>query len=35
LKQAPRASYEHLKSFLLSKGFKMGSMDKTLFSPQA
>jgi hypothetical protein len=31
LKQAPRAWYEHLKSFLLSKGFKMGSVDKTLF----
>jgi hypothetical protein len=31
LKQAPRAWYERLKSFLLSKGFKMGSMDKTLF----
>jgi hypothetical protein len=31
LKQAPRASYERLKSFLLSKGFKMGSVDKTLF----
>jgi hypothetical protein len=34
LKQAPRAWYERLKSFLLSKGFKMGSMDK-FFSPQA
>jgi hypothetical protein len=31
LKQAPRAWYERLKSFLLSKGFKMGSLDKTLF----
>ena len=31
LKQAPRAWYERLKSFLLSKGFKMGSTDKTLF----
>jgi hypothetical protein len=31
LKQAPRAWYERLKSFLHSKGFKMGSMDKTLF----
>jgi hypothetical protein len=31
LKQAPRAWYERLKSFLLSKGFKMGSVDKTLF----
>jgi hypothetical protein len=35
LKQAPRAWYEHLKSFLLAKVFKMGSIDKTLFSPQA
>jgi hypothetical protein len=31
LKQAPRAWYERLKSFLLSMGFKMGSVDKTLF----
>jgi hypothetical protein len=31
LKQAPRAWYERLKSFLLSKGFKMGFVDKTLF----
>ena len=31
LKQAPRAWYERLKSFLLSKGFKMGSVDKTVF----
>jgi hypothetical protein len=31
LKQAHRAWYERLKSFLLSKGFKMGSVDKTLF----
>jgi hypothetical protein len=31
LKQAPRAWYECLKSFLLSKGFKIGSVDKTLF----
>jgi len=31
LKQAPRAWYEHLKTFLLNKGFKMGSVDKTLF----
>ena len=37
LKQAPRAWYERLKAFLLDKGFKMGSFDKTLFllSPQA
>jgi hypothetical protein len=31
LKQAPRAWYERLKAFLLDKGFKMGSIDKTLF----
>jgi hypothetical protein len=31
LKQAPIFSYECLKSFLLTKGFKMGSLDKTLF----
>ena len=31
LKQAPRAWYEHLKTFLLEKGFKMNSVDKTLF----
>ena len=31
LKQAPRAWYERLKTFLLKKGFKMGSVDKTLF----
>jgi hypothetical protein len=31
LKQAPIASYERLKSFLLSKGFKMGCVDKTHF----
>ena len=31
LNQAFSASYERLKSFLLSKGLKMGSMDKTLF----
>ena len=31
LKQAPRAWYECLKAFLLEKGFKMGSVDKTLF----
>jgi hypothetical protein len=31
LKQAPRAWYERLKSLLLSKGFKMGFVDKTLF----
>jgi hypothetical protein len=31
LKQAPRAWYEHLKAFLLEKGFRMGSVDKMLF----
>jgi hypothetical protein len=31
LKQALKAWYEHLKVFLLEKGFKMGSVDKTLF----
>jgi uncharacterized protein YaaQ len=31
LKQTPRAWYERSKSFLLAKGFKMGSVDKTLF----
>ena len=31
LKQALRAWYERLKTFLLKKGFKMGSIDKTLF----
>ena len=31
LKQAPRAWYDRLKSFLVGKGFKMGSVDKTLF----
>ncbi|WVZ49248.1 hypothetical protein U9M48_000622 [Paspalum notatum var. saurae] len=31
LKQAPRAWYDRLKKFLLGKGFKMGSVDKTLF----
>jgi hypothetical protein len=31
LKQASRAWYECLESFLLAKGFKMGSIDKTLF----
>jgi hypothetical protein len=31
LKQAPRTWYERIKSFLLAKGFKMGSMDKILF----
>ena len=31
MKQAPRAWYDRLKKFLLGKGFKMGSVDKTLF----
>lgn len=31
LKQAPRAWYARLKNFFLGKGFKMGSVDKTLF----
>ena len=31
LKQAPRAWYDRLKKFLIGKGFKMGSVDKTLF----
>jgi hypothetical protein len=31
LKQALRVWYEYLKAFLLDKGFKMGSVDKTLF----
>ena len=30
-KQAPRAWYEHLKAFLLDKGFKMEFVNKTLF----
>jgi hypothetical protein len=32
LKQAPRAWYERSKDFLLSKGFKMGKVDSTLFT---
>ena len=32
LKQAPRAWYERLRNFLLSKGFKMGKVDTTLFT---
>ena len=31
LKQAPRAWYGRLRGFLLSKGFVMGTVDKTLF----
>ena len=32
LKQAPRAWYERLRDFLLSKGFKMGKVDTTVFT---
>ena len=32
MKQAPRAWYERLRDFLLSKGFKMGKVDTTLFT---
>ena len=32
LKQAPRAWYERLRDFLLTKGFKMGKVDTTLFT---
>jgi hypothetical protein len=32
LKQAPRAWYERLRDFLLSKGFFMGKVDTTLFT---
>jgi hypothetical protein len=32
LKQAPTAWYERLMDFLLSKGFKMGNVDTTLFT---
>jgi hypothetical protein len=31
LKQAPQACYGRLRCFLLSRGFMMGSVDKTLF----
>ena len=31
LKQAPRAWYKTLKDFLLKKGFKPGTTDRTLF----
>jgi hypothetical protein len=31
LKQAPRAWYERLRGFLLSRGFVMGTVDRTLF----
>jgi hypothetical protein len=32
LKQAPRAWYARLKTFLLEHGYVMGSVDKTLFT---
>ena len=32
MKQAPRVWYERLRDFLLSKGFKMGKVDTTLFT---
>jgi hypothetical protein len=32
LKQAPRAWYEILRDFLLSKGFKMDKVDTTIFT---
>jgi hypothetical protein len=32
LKQPPRAWYERLREFLLSKGFVMGKVDTTLFT---
>jgi hypothetical protein len=32
LKQAPKAWYERLMDFLISKGFKMGNVDTTLFT---
>ena len=32
LKQAPRAWYERLRDFLISKGFKIGKVDTTLFT---
>lgn len=32
LKQAPRAWYARLKTFLLAKGFEMGSVDKLCLS---
>jgi hypothetical protein len=32
LMRAPRAWYERLKDFLLSKGFIMGKVDTTLFT---
>jgi hypothetical protein len=32
LKQAPRAWYERLHDFLIEKGFKIGTIDTTLFT---
>jgi hypothetical protein len=32
LKQAPRVWYERLRDFLLSKDFKIGKVDTTLFN---
>ena len=32
LKQAPRAWYERLRDFLIEKGFKIGTIDTTLFT---
>ena len=32
VKQAPRAWYERLRDFLLSKDFKIGKVDTTLFT---
>jgi hypothetical protein len=32
LKQAPRSWYERLRDFLVSKGFKVGKVDTTLFT---
>ena len=35
LKQAPRAWYEHLKEFLVDRGFNVGLIDPTLFTKRA
>ena len=32
LKQTPRAQYERLRDFLISKGFKIGKVDTNLFT---
>jgi hypothetical protein len=34
LKQAPRAWYERLRDFLIEKGFKIGTVDTTLFTKE-